>query len=138
MQSDMRVLRLAADEILIDLEPVAADAVLRHLSLYKVGREVEVTDVSSERALVSVIGPAAAHATGSGPIGAEHAHAELEVGGRAARAIATDLGLDLVIAPEDVEGSQCRSGRVGRGGRESRRRPRSSGSRAAVRASAPR
>ena len=104
MQSDMRVLRLAADEILIDLEPVAADAVLRHLSLYKVGREVEVTDVSSERALVSVIGPAAAHATGSGPIGAEHAHAELEVGGRAARAIATDLGLDLVIAPEDVEG----------------------------------
>ncbi len=103
MQSDMRLLRLGPDEILIDLDAVAADAVLRHLSLYKVGREVEVTDVSPTHALLSVIGPAAAHAAGAGPLAPEHAHTELEVGGRPTRAIATALGLDLVVQSEHVE-----------------------------------
>ena len=103
MQSDMRLLRLAPDEILIDVDPAGADAVLKHLSLYKVGREVDVADVSPAHALISVIGPAAAHAAGVGPLAPEFAHREIEIGGRPARAIAIDAGLDLVVSPEHAD-----------------------------------
>ena len=41
MQGDMRVLRLD-DAFGIGTEAVAAPAVLRHLTMYKIGREVEV------------------------------------------------------------------------------------------------
>src|SRR6185503_9844767 len=40
MQSDMRVLRPAPEEILLDTEPETLAPVLRHLRMYSVGREV--------------------------------------------------------------------------------------------------
>ena len=58
MQADMRVLRPAAEEIWIDTEPEALAAARRHLEMYTIGREVEVDDVSEERAILSLIGPA--------------------------------------------------------------------------------
>jgi tRNA-modifying protein YgfZ len=103
MQGDMRVLRLDGDTIWLDLEPEALPAVVRHLSMYKVGRDVEVTDRSADRALVSVIGPGAARLTGAPPLGTEGAHAEVEIGGVSCRAVATDLGLDLICAAADAE-----------------------------------
>ncbi len=95
MQGDMRVLR-TLDCLLLDLESEALAAVLRHLSTYMIGREVEVADLTAGHAVHSVIGPGAARLTGAPPIGPEGAHRELRVAGLACRAIATDLGLDLL------------------------------------------
>jgi tRNA-modifying protein YgfZ len=104
MQGDMRVLVVAPDEVWIDTEPEAAPAILRHLQMYKVGREVEIDDVSDERAIVSLIGPGAENALGIGPVGPEHSHREFEAGvGAPCRALATDLGVDVLCPAAAVE-----------------------------------
>jgi folate-binding protein YgfZ len=104
MQADMRVLRLAEPEVWLDTEPGAADAVVRHLSTYKVGRQVELAEPGSELAILSLVGPAAGELIGTGSLAPEHAHRELEVGSVGCRAVATDLGIDLICpasqAPE--------------------------------------
>ena len=96
MQGDLRVLRIDAETLWLDLEVEALDPVRRHLAMYKIGREVEINDVSAERAVVSVIGPGAARATGAPPLAGEHAHRELSVAGTTCRAVATDVGVDLI------------------------------------------
>src|ERR1700704_5907846 len=68
MQADMRVLRLTDDEIWIDTEPVALVTARRHLEMYKIGREVEVEDVSEARAILSLIGPRSADLAGAPPL----------------------------------------------------------------------
>jgi folate-binding protein YgfZ len=95
MQADMRVLRLGDEEVWLDTEPGAAGSVMRHLSTYKVGRQVEIAQPGSELAILSMLGPAAAELAGTGPLGPEHAHRELDVGRVGCRAIATDLGIDF-------------------------------------------
>ena len=102
MQGDMRVLRLD-DAFGIGTEAVAAPAVLRHLTMYKIGREVEVIDRSDELTVVSVIGPAAAHLALGGPLAPEHAHREQAVGEISARAIATDLGIDFTVGRDEAQ-----------------------------------
>jgi len=102
MQADMRVLRLAEDEILVDTEAEAVPVARRHLEMYKVGREVEVEDVTEARALLSLIGPRAAELSGSPPL-PEHAHEGLAVDGIECLAVGTALGIDLIAAAEDSE-----------------------------------
>jgi tRNA-modifying protein YgfZ len=102
MQADMRVLRLAADEILVDTEAGALPAARRHLEMYKVGREVEVEDVTEARALLSLIGPRSAELSGAPPL-PEHACEPLSVDGVECRAVGTALGIDLIAAAEDAE-----------------------------------
>jgi folate-binding protein YgfZ len=102
MQGDMRLLRTGDAEFEIESEALAGDALLRHLSMYKVGREVEVDDVSERTRTVSVIGPAAAEVAACGPLGAEHAHRLLQLGGIDLRAVATDLGVDLIVPADGV------------------------------------
>jgi tRNA-modifying protein YgfZ len=106
MQADMRVLRLADDELLLDTEAIASDAVLRHLSTYRVGRDVEVADVSESAVILSVIGPGAARVIGEAPLGAEHAHREAQLGAIRARLVATDLGADAFIAAGDARAAE--------------------------------
>lgn len=103
MQADMRVLRITAEEILIDVEPDAMPATTRHLAMYSVGRDVVVAEPAEELGLVSLAGPAAAALAGLAPLGAEHDHAEVELDGAGARAVRTDLGLDLVAAAGDCD-----------------------------------
>ena len=55
------------------------------------------TDRSSELAVISVIGPGAAEIVLAGPAGSEHSHREVRLGELRARAVATDLGVDLVV-----------------------------------------
>ncbi len=100
MQGDMRVLRTESG-FEIDTEAVAGDAVLRHLSMYKVGRDVDVEETTAERAILSVVGPGAAEVALSGPLAPEHAHREVQLGGAAWLAVATDAGVDL-IGPSDA------------------------------------
>ena len=102
MQSDMRVLR-RADDLLLEVEPEALDATLRHLTMYSVGRDVSVEDRSNELALISIAGPAAAELTGLAPLASEYDHAEAELEGTAVRSVRTDLGLDVIVAAEDED-----------------------------------
>ena len=103
MQGDMRALRLAEEGVLLDVEELAGDAVMRHLDMYRVGRDAAVADVSSEHAVLSVIGPAAVGLLGLAPLGPEHAHREEEFAGAIARAVATDLGIDLLVPSAAAE-----------------------------------
>jgi folate-binding protein YgfZ len=102
MQADMRVLRVAGDEIWVDTEAEALPAARRHLQMYKVGREVEVEDVSEARALLSLIGPRSAELSGAPPL-PEYACEQLSAGGVECFAIGTALGIDLIAPAADSE-----------------------------------
>jgi len=97
MQADMRVLRPAAEEIWIDTEPEALAAALRHLTMYSIGREVEIADVTAERAILSLIGPRAAEIAGTAPL-PENACESTSVAGVECLAAGARDGIDL-IAP---------------------------------------
>ena len=101
IRADMRVLRIAADELLIDTGVEAAAAVLGHLSMYKVGRDADVAEVEGGERLLSLIGPQAGQIIAS-PLGPEHSHREISISGSGCRAIATDLGADLLVAGDDA------------------------------------
>jgi tRNA-modifying protein YgfZ len=100
MQADMRVLRLDTGDLWLDTEPETAGTVERHMRMYSVGREVEIEDASSAWSIVSVIGPGAAEVAGSRPLAAEHAQRYYERDGVEILAVATDLGLDLIVRAE--------------------------------------
>jgi len=103
MQADMRVLRTAEDRFWIDLlEPERIEAVLRHLNLYRVGREVDVTDLTESRATLSVIGPESETVVGAGPLGVEHSHRESDLAGAQCRVVSTDRGIDLLCSVADA------------------------------------
>jgi tRNA-modifying protein YgfZ len=97
MQADMRVLRLAPDEIWIDTEPEALAAARRHLETYKIGRDVEVADLTAERAILSLIGPRSAAAADTATL-PEHNTREVRVDGVDCVAVGTSGGLDLIAA----------------------------------------
>jgi tRNA-modifying protein YgfZ len=103
--ADMRVLCAAPERLVLDTESAADDAVLRDLRMYKIGRQVEVADTASERALLSLIGPRSEPvveaALGVRPPGDEHGNAEAEGGVLAVR---TDTGIDLVVPEEHAAG----------------------------------
>jgi tRNA-modifying protein YgfZ len=96
LQGDMRVLHLSTAEIWIDAEPSATESIRRHLQTYKIGREVEVRDVSADWAINSVFGPAAAEVAGVPAPAPEYTQRSYERAGIEILAVATDLGLDLI------------------------------------------
>ena len=103
IRADMRVLHLSTGDLWIDTEPIAAEALGRHLEMYKVGREVEVEDVSGAWAISSLIGPAAAAVAVIDAPSPEHAQRFVERDGIEILAVATDLGLDLITRGEQAE-----------------------------------
>jgi tRNA-modifying protein YgfZ len=89
MQADMRVLRPGdGPELWLDLEPEGLAAANRHLQMYKIGREVEVSDESEGHTLLSLIGPRAT----------EIARAVESV------ALRTGEGVDLIVPIAEREG----------------------------------
>jgi tRNA-modifying protein YgfZ len=114
LSSDMRVLRLE-NGIWLDLEPGAAEAVLKHLRMYSVGRDVEVEDVTERWAIVSLIGPRAGELSGFEGLGPEHAQRFRQWDGTDVLGVATDLGVDLILNAEDavtIEGALAEVGAV--------------------------
>jgi folate-binding protein YgfZ len=95
MQADLRVLRVGAEEILLDLEPAAKGAALKHLTMYSVGRDVQVVDASDERGAISLIGPRAAEIAGTPPL-PEFANEATTVAGVEVIAVGTRDGIDLL------------------------------------------
>jgi tRNA-modifying protein YgfZ len=102
IQADMRVLRTGGEEFWIDTEPEGAAATLRHLQMFKVGHEVELVDLGSERVILSLIGPRSAELAAAPPL-PEYASQELSVAAVDALAVGTREGIDLIIAATDAE-----------------------------------
>jgi len=119
MQADMRVLNLSGapygpvgsirrtgssdvGAFWLDTEAVALEATRRHLQTYKIGRDVEVEDVTAERALLSLVGPRSAEIAGSPPL-PEHACGSLTLAGVECVAVGTALGIDLIAGVADGE-----------------------------------
>ncbi|HEX3173645.1 MAG TPA: glycine cleavage T C-terminal barrel domain-containing protein [Solirubrobacterales bacterium] len=102
MQGDMRVLRMTADEVWLDTEPEALAAVNRHLTMYKIGREVEIADLGAEQAILSLIGPRSVEIAGSAAL-PEYANEATTVNGIECRAAGTAEGIDLIARAGDAE-----------------------------------
>ncbi len=96
MQADMRVLRLSPEENWIDTEPEALAAALRHLEMYKIGREVAIADVGAERAILSLIGPRSVEIAGTAAL-PEYACESSTVHGVECLAVGTANGIDLIV-----------------------------------------
>jgi folate-binding protein YgfZ len=94
LQADMRILRTGDDEFWIDTEGPAGPRVLKHLSMYKIGRQAEVEQ--ADRRILSLIGPGAIEVAGLAP-GDEHASDTATIAGTEVLAVATDLGIDLIV-----------------------------------------
>jgi folate-binding protein YgfZ len=102
MQADMRVLVVDGEKIWIDTEPEGMAAAKRHLEMYKIGRDADVVDAGTERAIVSLIGPRSAELAGSSPL-PEYCHEEVTINGIECPAVGTALGIDLIPHAADRE-----------------------------------
>ena len=100
MQSDLRVLKTGETEFWIDTEGDAGPRVLKHFSMYKIGREVEVA--AAGRTILSLIGPGSFEVAGLAP-GDEYASVTGTFAGVETLVVATDLGLDLIVPDDSVE-----------------------------------
>ena len=105
MLGDLRILA-TDDELLLDTERVALQGLFNMIRRFSIGYDVELHKRTLERALLSLVGPRAADVSGAGSLPVdEHTHALVEVpgSGLVARAIRTDVGIDLLCDPADVE-----------------------------------
>jgi folate-binding protein YgfZ len=103
MQGDMRVLRPGEEpDLLLDTESEALEAVRRHLGMYKIGRDVDVRDVTAERALLSLIGPRAVEIAGSSALPESFCEA-VTIAGTQVLAVGTAEGIDLIFEAEARE-----------------------------------
>jgi len=102
LRTDMRVLRLASDRLLVEAE-AAGRAALRHtFETYSLGRDVRSRDLSEERRVLSLIGPAARGYLRAVPPEREHA----SVAGEHGLHVTTDVGVDLIVAASEAEAAR--------------------------------
>jgi folate-binding protein YgfZ len=102
MLGDMRVLDVG-EELLLDTERVALQALFDTIRRFKVGYELELHKRTVQRGLLSLIGPDAARVADAEGLGeVEHANAPLEIEGIAALAVRTDTGMDLICDAADT------------------------------------
>ncbi len=103
IQADMRVLRAGPEpDLWLDTEPEALPHTLRHLQTYKIGREVEIADLSAERAIISLIGPASGAIAATAPL-PPYGAARTTVLGVECLVAGTEEGLDLIVAATEFE-----------------------------------
>ena len=103
MLGDVRILD-TGEEILLDTERVSLQELFNIVRRFSVGYAVELHKRTVQRGLVSLLGPQAEAVAGiEGLAGAEHTHLVTDIDGIAARAIRTDLGIDLLCDAQDTE-----------------------------------
>jgi tRNA-modifying protein YgfZ len=104
MLGDLRILD-AGDELLLDTERSALQQLFNMIRRFSIGYQVELHKRTLESGLLSLIGPGSEAAAGvSEPLEpTEHAHLPVEIEGVTARAIRTDVGIDLLCAGSDTE-----------------------------------
>lgn len=106
MLGDLRVLAVGgeAPELHLDCERVALQALFDQLRRAAIGWQAELHKRTVQEALFSLLGPASRAVAGASELPAEeHAHLPVALGGAAARAIATDLGVDVLCRAEDAD-----------------------------------
>src|SRR3954468_6874777 len=100
MLGDLRVLDLG-DELWLDTERVALQALFDTIRRAKIGYDVELHKRTLQQALFSLLGPRAREVAGADAAGlgeAEHDNAPGELG----VLVTTDLGVDVICAVEDA------------------------------------
>jgi folate-binding protein YgfZ len=103
MVGDLRVLD-AGDELLLDMDRAALQAIFDALRRATIGFGVELHKRTLQRGLLSLVGPLSREIAGvPGLPATEHAHTTTAIGGAEVRAIATDTGVDLLCLAEDTE-----------------------------------
>ena len=101
LRADMRVLRLGPDSLQVDGEAIAREVLRHNFETYSLGRDVRAQDLTDERTVTSVIGPAARERLGIDLPDEEHAFVEGELG----LYVATDLGVDVIGTAPDLPGA---------------------------------
>jgi folate-binding protein YgfZ len=103
MLGDLRILN-TGQELLLDTERVALQALFNMIRHFSIGYQVELHKRTLERGLLSLIGPEAAALAGAPGLPAdEHTHALVSIRGVQARAIRTDVGVDLLCDASDTD-----------------------------------
>jgi tRNA-modifying protein YgfZ len=93
MLGDMRVLDLGEDGLWLDCERSALQELFNMIRRFKLGRDVELHKQTLEKGLISVVGAR------DGELRTEHDHRPTPLG----RAVATDLGYDVICEAADTE-----------------------------------
>ena len=93
LRTDLRVLRLAADRLLVDAEAIGRRPLAHNFETYSLGRDVKSSDVSDDRVVLSLVGPRAHELLADPPAREEHACNEGELGVQ----VTTDVGVDLIV-----------------------------------------
>ena len=102
MLGDLRILD-SGDELLLDTERVALQGLFNMISRFSIGYRAELHKRTLERGLLSLVGPASDSIAGITELPErEHAHVPLEIGARPARAVRTNVGVDLLCDAADV------------------------------------
>ncbi len=103
MLGDLRVLDVG-DELLLDTERVALQALFDMIHRFKIGYEIELHKRTIERGLLSLIGPDAGRIADAGVLAdIEHANLPVKIEGIAAIAARTDTGVDLICDAADTD-----------------------------------
>jgi tRNA-modifying protein YgfZ len=103
MLGDLRILD-AGDELLLDTERVALQDLFNMIRRFSLGFDAQLHKRTMQSGLVSLLGPSSEEVAGVDGLGAaEHDHLAVEIAGVAARAIRTDLGVDLLCDAERTD-----------------------------------
>jgi tRNA-modifying protein YgfZ len=109
MLGDVRILATgehgaAPSELLLDTERACLQALFDMIRRYSVGYQVELHKRTLECGLISLIGPAAAELSAADlPGEPEHGHTPVQIEEVAARAVRTDVGIDVLCSASDRE-----------------------------------
>jgi len=102
MLAEVRVLR-TPDELLLDTERVALQALFDALAQFRVGYAAQLHKRTLQCGLLSLIGPAVDAMLECPPGAAEHDHLATALAGSAVRLVRTEVGVDVLCASEDTE-----------------------------------
>jgi folate-binding protein YgfZ len=105
MLADLRILQLPPpqdDEVWLDTERGALQALFDSLRGHLVGYQVELHKRTLGQGLLSLIGPGTGDVLGGSPPAPEHASRDGELAGCPVLVVATDVGVDLVCRSPDV------------------------------------
>jgi len=103
VRTDLRVLRLEPDRLIVDAEPAGLPILDHVFRTYSLGRQVSHTDLSGDHTVLSLIGPRSRAAIDPAPGESEHDHVLTAYG----IAVTTDLGVDLVCGPSQAAAARA-------------------------------
>ena len=103
MLGDLRILD-AGEELLLDTERVSLQPLFNMIRRFSIGYDAQLHKRTVECGLISLLGPDAAALGGAAELSEdEHAHAPVSIGPVRARAIRTDVGIDLLCDASDTD-----------------------------------